>query len=115
MNHEAQTASGVVQAPELPNVRRGRREAGDALAASPAVLLTDVQAARLLGIGRSLFHKLRSTGADWLPTPVQISPRVVRYSRREIEDCVARMPRLIEHSEPVSLRRARIERLKEGR
>jgi predicted DNA-binding transcriptional regulator AlpA len=78
-------------------------------------LLTDVEAARLLGIGRSLFHKLRATGADWLPTPVQISPRVVRYPRREIEDCVARMPRLIEHSEPVSLRRARIERLKEGR
>lgn len=78
------------------------------------VLLTDAQAAKLWGIGVSKFHQFRASGADWFPRAIQLSPRIVKYARSEVEAAVARMPRQQAATQPEELRRARIERMKRG-
>jgi predicted DNA-binding transcriptional regulator AlpA len=74
------------------------------------VLLTDKQVADCLGIGLSTLHELR--GQPWFPRPIQLSSRIVRWSRIELEHAVANMPRQEQPSEPAQLRRGRIESLK---
>jgi predicted DNA-binding transcriptional regulator AlpA len=69
------------------------------------LLLTTPEAAALLGVGTTTFHELRS--APWMPAPVQLSPRVVRWSRSELEDAISRMPRQIVLAEPTQLHRGR--------
>lgn len=80
-------------------------------------LLTDLQAAKIWGIGRSAFHLLRAAGHDWFPPAVQLGPRTVRYARADVEAAVAKMPRRApaDTNEPTHLRRARIEAAKAGR
>jgi predicted DNA-binding transcriptional regulator AlpA len=70
-------------------------------------LLTDEQAAAIWQIGTSKFHELRSSKPKWFPVPIQLSARVVRYSRAEVEGAVALMPRQLAPVEPASLKKAR--------
>lgn len=73
------------------------------------ILLTDRQAAELLGIGTSKFHEVRYEA--WMPQPIALGPKLVRWSRLELEEAVARMPRQ-SAGEPAQLRRGKIEALK---
>lgn len=78
----------------------------------PPVLLTDAESAALLRVGTRTFHDLRDE--PWMPRPVVLGPRLLRWSRIELEQAVVNMPRQKERSEPAVLRRSRIERMKAG-
>lgn len=85
--------------------------------ATPArvVLLTAEQAAReVFGISERSFHALRTE--PWMPAPVCLGPRTVRWVRAELEAAVLEMPRLARDGtqEPAQLRRGRIEAMKRG-
>src|SRR5687768_13827048 len=73
-------------------------------------LLADDQAAQLLGVSTRKFHELRQE--PWMPRPVVLGPRLVRWARTELEAAVSSMPRQQESREPAQLRRARIEGMK---
>ena len=73
-------------------------------------LLTDDQAAALWGISVRKFHELRAS-EPWVPTPVILGPRLLRYVRTEIEAATASMPRAtLPAAEPVQLLKARAKR-----
>lgn len=56
-----------------------------------AALLTPAQAARdVFGISERSFHKLRK--AAWMPKPVVLGPRLIRFVRSELEAACAAMP-----------------------
>ena len=59
------------------------------------------------------FHDLRNE--DWMPRPVVLGPRLLRWPRAELEHAVAAMPRQQKPgAEPAQLLRGRIERMKRG-
>lgn len=77
------------------------------------VLLSDDQAAACLGVSVRKFHELRAQ--PWMPRPVVLGPRLLRWPRAELEQAVAGMPRQeTAASEPAQLRRAKIDRIKQG-
>ncbi len=76
------------------------------------VLLTDAESAAFFNVGTRTFHALRSE--PWMPRPVVLGPRLLRWSRPELEQAVAAMPRQTERSEPAQLARGKIDRLKAG-
>lgn len=78
----------------------------------PPALLTDEQAAQCMGISRRTFRQLQ--GHPWMPKAIVLGPRLVRWSRAELEQAVAVMPRQQDLSEPAQLRRSRIEGMKRG-
>lgn len=75
-----------------------------------AGLLSDVEAAAYLGIGTSTFHGLRDK--PWMPKPKQLGPRLLRWSRAELEAAIGNMPVQQQRGEPAQLARARIDRMK---
>lgn len=75
------------------------------------ILLTDDEVAAALGVGIRTFHSLRD--APWMPRPVVLGPRLLRWSRAELEDAVSNMPRQEQRAEPVALARARAESKKQ--
>lgn len=87
--------------------RGGRSE--PVLAGAPAPspeLLTEREAAALLGVGVRKFHELR--GADWMPQAIALGPRALRWSRAELMAALAeRAPRRIVLAEPEHLQRVR--------
>jgi len=80
--------------------------------AAPALLLTEDEAAAAFGISARKFADLRN--ADWMPRPISLGPRLLRWSRIELEQAIAAAPRADSSAEPASLARARIERMKAG-
>ena len=73
------------------------------------VLLSDVQAAATLGVSVRKFHELRRE--DWLPLPVVLGPRLLRWPRAELEQAVAVMPRQQKPAgEPLQLAKGRAAR-----
>jgi predicted DNA-binding transcriptional regulator AlpA len=76
------------------------------------VLLTDAESAAFFNVGTRTFHTLRD--APWMPRPIVLGPRLLRWSRIELEHAVAAMPRQADRVEPAELRRSRIERMKAG-
>jgi predicted DNA-binding transcriptional regulator AlpA len=82
--------------------------------AGPAVfpvLLNDDQSAASLGVSVRKFHELRNE--PWMPRPVVLGPRLLRWPRAEIERAVTDMPRLAAAApEPAQLLRGKIEKLK---
>ena len=76
------------------------------------ILLSDDEAAQLLGVSRRKFHELRQEG--WMPKPRILGPRLLKWVRSELELAVTTIPHQEESCEPERLRRARIERLKKG-
>ncbi len=76
-------------------------------------LLTIGQAARVLGVSERRFHQLRDEA--WMPRPVALSSKVIRWVRAELEAAVVAAPRQSKQAEPVTLaegRRRRIEAMK---
>lgn len=71
------------------------------------LLLDRHQAAEVLGVAPRTFQALANE--PWMPRPVQLGPRLLRWALSELQEAVAHMPRLHEKQEPV---RERIERLK---
>ena len=78
---------------------------------SSQLLLSDAQCAVLLGISVRKFHELRQQ--EWMPLPIALGPRLLRWSRAELEDAVPKMPKAPRHgAEPAQLLLAR--RIKGG-
>ncbi len=73
-------------------------------------LLSEDEAAAWFGVSKRTFLSLRD--APYMPTPIVLGPRLLRWSADELRAAVARMPRLTERAQPESLLRARIERAK---
>lgn len=72
----------------------------------PPELLTDVEAAALLGMPVRKFHKLRHE--DWMPHAVELSPRALRWVRGELlQAVISQAPRRKVQEEPVHFRTAR--------
>lgn len=85
-------------------------------ATSPPALLTAPQAAGVLQVSERRFHQLRLS-EDWLPRPIALGPRLLRWSRQELEAAVAAAPRAETVAEPPTLaegRRRRIEAMRRG-
>jgi len=75
-------------------------------------LLSDREAAQVLGVGDRTFAELIAT-ADWLPTPIVFGPRLRRWDAEELLHAArTKAPRGSKGNEPAQLRRARIERMK---
>lgn len=91
--------------------RDGNGQSAPQSASAAKVLLTEDEAAAVLGVSKRTFSTLRST-ADYLPAPIVLGPRLLRWSADELRAAVARMPRQTERVQPDSLLRARIERMK---
>ena len=81
---------------------------------APAIaprLLTSEQAAAYLGMSEAKFHELRDE--PWMCEPIPLGPRMVRWSRADLDAAIAAMPRQARRSaEPAQLLRTRIERAK---
>jgi predicted DNA-binding transcriptional regulator AlpA len=77
-----------------------------------AALLNDDQAAReVLGVSPRTFAKLM--GEPWMPAPIQLGPRLRRWSRAELEAALVNAPRQAgQGGEPAQLRRAKIDAMK---
>lgn len=73
-----------------------------------ALLLSAKEAAAFLGVSERRFHELRSE--SWMPAPIGLSQRFLRWSRCELEAAVANMPRAKKRNEPAQLARARAEK-----
>ncbi len=78
--------------------------------ADRTILVDDDGAAALLGVGKRTFTDL--IPEDWMPVPIQLGPRLRRWSIDELRAAVAKMPRQTERVQPQSLLRGRIERQK---
>ena len=79
------------------------------------ILLTEDEAAEEFGVSPRKFCELRSE--EWMPEPIQLGPRLLRWIRSELEAAVAHAPRAAATEEPESLaaaRRRRIEAMKTG-
>lgn len=79
---------------------------------TPRILLSEDQAAETLGVSERTFAALREQ--PWMPKPVRLGPRLLRWVRAELEAAVVNAPRADVADEPAALLRARIERLKQG-
>lgn len=78
----------------------------------PVLLLSDIQGAHCMSISRRKFNELRNE--PWMPKPIVLGPRLVRYLRTELEQAIANAPRQDKASEPTQLLRGKIERMKRG-
>lgn len=81
-----------------------------AAVSAPGALLSEDEAAAWFGVSKRTFQSLRD--APWMPSPIVLGPRMLRWSADELRAAVAAMPRLSERTQPASLLRARIERAK---
>jgi len=76
-------------------------------ASQSAELLTEAESAALLCVGVRKFHQLRKT-AEWLPQPIALGPRCLRWSRAELLAALAeRAPRVTVQAEPAHLQQSR--------
>jgi predicted DNA-binding transcriptional regulator AlpA len=78
----------------------------------PRLLLTDEESAAALGMSVRKFRDLADE--PYMCKPVQLGPRMLRWSLAELQDAIGRMPRQVQRSEPAELARSRIERMKRG-
>ena len=74
-------------------------------AAKPALLTAAQSAREIFNVAERTFHKMRSAGL--VPPPVVLGPRLLRWSRRELEEAVASLPRAEPAPEPLQLKRGR--------
>lgn len=81
-----------------------------ALSASIApALLSEDQSAAMFGVSVRKFAELRRE--PWMPLPIALGPRLLRWSRAELEVAVASMPRRKEPAEePLQLAKGRAAR-----
>jgi predicted DNA-binding transcriptional regulator AlpA len=76
-------------------------------------LLCERLASEFLGISQRKFAELRSS-ADWLPQPVKLGPRALRWVREELLEALTKRAPRGGGKEPAQLLRSRIERMKAG-
>lgn len=81
------------------------------LSAVPLLMSVKQLQHELGGVSERQISVLRARG--WLPAPVELGPRLLRWRRHEVEAAIAAMPTKQEKSEPAQLLRARIERQKQ--
>lgn len=91
------------------DVPDSRASAAHSKGVSP-VLLTEDEAAAVLGVSKRTFLNLRD--APWMPLAIVLGPRMHRYSVDELRAAVSNMPRQTQRTQPESLLRSRIERAK---
>jgi predicted DNA-binding transcriptional regulator AlpA len=75
----------------------------------PLLLLDRHEAAAVFGIATRTFEEL--IDEPWMPRPIALGPRLLRWSVTELQEAIGRMPRQLEKQEPV---RDRIKRLRRG-
>ncbi|MCW5645133.1 MAG: hypothetical protein KIT63_23780 [Rhodoferax sp.] len=75
-----------------------------------AELLSDQQAAALMGVSCRKFHEIRHE--EWMPKPIVLGPRFVKWSRSELLAAISNAPRQEAAPEPAQLLRGRIEKMK---
>lgn len=69
-------------------------------------LLNFRESAALLGVSVRTFHALRAEA--WLPTPLELGPRLLRWRRAELLEALAKKaPRQAARAEPAQLANAR--------
>lgn len=107
--HHGDTAQDIPDPSAL-----GRSGIDHASAAGLPVLLTKEQAAERLGVSKGLFETLREE--PWMPRPVIMGQRVLRWIRSELDQAIVSLPRqAAPERQPPQLaagRRAKIERMK---
>lgn len=107
MNH---TPDGLGGGQTAAPIKAGGGIASASAEVSPE-LLTDRQAAAMMGVGERTFLDL--IDEPWMPLPIPLGPRLRKWSRAELLDALHnRAPRGGKGREPAQLRRARIERMK---
>lgn len=72
---------------------------------APKLLLTNEEAAAALNVSLRAFHLLRNE--PWMPTPIRLSERAIRWSYAELLEAIAKMPRATATDEPAQLAAAR--------
>ncbi|MES2841245.1 MAG: hypothetical protein V4794_13290 [Pseudomonadota bacterium] len=73
---------------------------------TPPELLTEREAAAVLGVGQRKFHQLRAE--DWFPQAIELGPRALRWSRSELLHALStRAPRRTVQAEPEHFLKAR--------
>lgn len=94
---------------QTPSKNKALERALPESAAVPPELLTEKQAAALLGVGVRKFHALRSE--PWFPQAVELGPRALRWVRAELMAVlIERAPRRTLQSEPEQFQQARAKR-----
>lgn len=64
------------------------------------------EAAEHIGVSESTFHRIR--GEDWMPKPIALAPKVLRWSVIELDEALlSRAPRALTEDEPEALQSAR--------
>lgn len=76
------------------------------LASQP--LLSRKELAQYLGMSARATHAL--TSAPWFPNPVELSPRILKWRRVEVDEALANAPRRAAGGEPAQLQQARAKR-----
>lgn len=95
--------------------RRSPEPAKESAAQTLRRLLSDREAAAVVGVGERTYADWVAQGVPWLPEPINLGPRLRRWDLDELLQAVrTRAPRGKAVEEPAQLRRARIERLKAG-
>jgi len=76
---------------------------------STPLLLDELGAAAALGVSKATFERLRS--APWMPKPIALGPRLLRWSVAELQGAIAAMPRQAEPAPmPLALVKAQAKR-----
>ena len=69
-------------------------------------LLNASQAGAMYGISERMFHDLRRRGV--VPAPIVLGPRLLRWSRKELEAAIEKLPRASAHAaEPEQLQKGK--------
>ena len=98
-------ASPQLSPPESAAAPDKRRQFGPE-SRFPVLLLDRHQAAAVLGVSCRTFEELMD--AAWMPRPVQLGPRLLRWSLEELEAAIKAMPRQDQKQESVRTRIARL-------
>lgn len=113
--NQTQHLQGVPRANPADSADESTINHGGAQPATPLRrLLSDREAAQVLGVGFRTFCELLAT-ADWLPTPIVFGPKLRRWDVDELLQAArTKAPREARgvRPQPAELRRARIERMK---
>lgn len=73
---------------------------------TPPEMLTEREAAAVLGVGQRKFHQLRAEA--WFPQAIELGPRALRWSRSELLVALStRAPRRTVQAEPEHFLKAR--------
>lgn len=92
------------------NALTGAQQTAVLSAINSVGLVDDDGAAAFFGCSKRTFTTFM--GEAWMPLPINLGPRLRRWSLDELRAAVANMPRQTERQQPESLLRARIERMK---